>query len=183
MQRTLEKLILKDENYFFDGDLTIKGKCEVRNGIIRVSGHLFLQGIEEEGLAPNTSCSVIRGNIIANSLKSLQRRLYCIGNINIAEDLDVCHIDCKGDIKVNGSCSTYNVTCRNYLISGNNNSDDVTATEDICILGYNYSGDLRAREIFIGDFTKFSPYSENTVIAKKFECKGPIRNCKGMLIG
>lgn len=183
MQRTLDDLILNNEDYFFDGDLTIKGNFKVMNGIVRVTGNLFLQGIVEEGWAGETATCIIRGNIIANSFKCLHHQIYCAGNIVIAEDIDVCHVICKGDIKVNGSCSSYNVTCRNYLISGNNNSDDVTATEDICILGYNYSGDLKAREIFIGDFTKFSPYSENTVIAKKFECKGPIRNCRGMIIG
>ena len=50
MQRILENLILKDEDYFFDGDLVVNGKVELINVNLQVSGKLFFKGIDEDGI-------------------------------------------------------------------------------------------------------------------------------------
>lgn len=178
-ERILENLILKNENYVFDGNLTITSKLKVVNGSIIVSGKLFLKGISER----INSISVINGNIIAHSLISLVDLRIYKGDIIVESDAKFAKVVSTGDIKVGGSCFANNVNCRNYLVSCSNTSDDVTTTEDIYILGYNDSGDLKAREIFLGSFSKFYPYGNTTVIAKHFECVGPIKNCRGMLIG
>lgn len=177
-ERILKDLILKDEDYVFEGDLTITGRLIVEDGSIRVSGRLLLKGDSEL-----SDSHVWNGNIIAHSLRSLIDLWIYDGDIIIKSDAKFCHIDSNGDIIVEGSSNTRNVICRNYLVSGDNISDDITATEDIYILGCNESGDLKAREIFLGDICKFSPYGQMTVIAKHFECVGPIKKCRGIQIG
>lgn len=181
MQRTLENLILRNENFFYDGDLTINGKVQIISGILCVSGKLFLKGFEENYDLSNAR--IINGHIIAGSLLCRAHSLYCTGNIIVNSDFNVCHVHSGGDIKVTGHSHAYNVHCRNYLVTGNSDTDNITATEDIYISGYNCSGNLKAREIFLGDFAGFSPYGKITVEAKHFECEGPIRNCRAMKIG
>lgn len=177
-ERTLDNLILENEDYVFDGNLTIKGTVRIQNGSLIVKGKLlFKPNIED------ASISIFNGNIIANSIKSFCKIFVSNGNIIIATDADFTHVHCEnGDIKVDGSCSAYNVNCRNYLISGYNDSDDIKASEDIYILGINVSGDLVAREIFLADFCEFQPYGPITVTAKHFEYKGPLLNCRELLI-
>lgn len=180
MQRTLKELVLKNGDYVYDGDLTIDGKVLISNGSLRVSGKLFLKGLSETGNSPTV---IINGDIVADSFTCRALRICCRGNIIIHSKLDVCHVICNRDILVGDCCYAYNVICHNYLITGNNDSDDVTAEEDIYVLGYNCSGDLKAREIFLGDFTKFAPYGPITVEAQHFECTGPIQGCRTMKIG
>lgn len=181
MQRTLENLILRNENFFYDGDLTINGKVQIISGILCVSGKLFLKGFEESSNL--SQARILNGNIVAGSLLCRAHTLYCTGNIIVHSDFDACHVHARGDIKVAGHSHAYNVNCRNYLVTGNSDTDDITAQEDIYVLGYNCSGNLKAREIFLGDFSKFSPCGEITVEAKHFECAGPIQNCRAMKIG
>ncbi len=182
MQRTLENLILKNEDYFFDGDLIINGKVNLTNANLQVSGNLFLKSIFNTSSYLDTVC-ISKGNIEAHSLKCRAHKLHIYNGNILVDDMDVCHVSCTGNIEVKGSCHAYNINCQNYLVSGNNDSDDITAKEGIYILGYNCSGDLRAKEILLGDFSKFSPYRETTVVAQHFECAGPLLNCRGMKIG
>lgn len=180
-QLTLENLILRRENFFYDGDLTINGKVDIRFGILCVTGKLFLKGFTK--FPAQSSADFINGRIVAGSLLCRASSLHCSGDIIVQSDFDVLHVYSKGDIKVNGNSRACNVRCRNYLVDGNSDTDDITASEDIYILGYNCSGDLKAREIFLADFTKFSPYGDITVEAKHFECAGPTQNCRAMKIG
>jgi len=56
MQRTLENLILKNEDYFFDGDLIINGKVNLTNANLQVSGNLFLKSIFNTSSYLDTVC-------------------------------------------------------------------------------------------------------------------------------
>ncbi len=197
----LRNLELTDEDYVFDGNLIIKERFSIKNGSLRVSGKLVLEGFTEEiplrneckihngniiadSIDSRIRISVFNGNIVSNSIETFENIYIRNGNIFIKSNAYFKNITVKGgDITVNGSCVVNNVKCKNYLISGRNDSDEVTATEDIYILGPNFSGDLKAREIFIGSYCKFDPASKISVTAKHFECEGPIKNSFGMLIG
>lgn len=182
-ERTLENLILNNENYIFDGDLTIIGDVCITNGDLLVSGKLLFRGFKED--TPESRPVIIRnGSIIAHSLVSKTQIFIYNGNLIVKTNANVGHVYCEGNVEVNGSCSTYNVTCHNYLITGRNASDDITATEDIYLLGpCKYLGDLTAREIFIGGPCEFDSQKDITIIAKHLECVGPLYKCHGMLIG
>lgn len=180
-ERTLKELKLTNEDYVFDGNLTIEEEVEVFHGSIKVSGKLVLKGFKEENW--NCKCVIYDGNIIADSLKSRIKINVYFGNIIIKSDAFFAHVSVvRGNIIVDGSCKAFNVDCCNYLISGDNTSDDVTATEDIYILKKNYSGDLKAREIFLGASSLFAPYGPVTVTAKYFE-HAAIRNHRRIQIG
>lgn len=182
MQRILENLILKDEDYFFDGDLVVNGKVELLNANLQVSGNLFFKGIADDGFCIQTAY-ITNGNITAYAFECHINKLFVTGNILVKTDLNACHISCDGNIEVDGFCSVYNVTCKNYLITGDNYSDDVTAEESLYILGTNDSGDLKAHELFLGDVSRFSPYGEITIEAKYFESAGLMRNFRGIKVG
>lgn len=181
MQRILENLIVKDEDYFFDGDLVVNGRVELINANLQVSGELLFKGISNDGFSINTA--IINGNITAHTFKCNINKLFIYGNIRVQTDMKARHIFCTGNIEVDGSCYVYNVTCNNYLITGCNESDDITAKESLYILGANDSGDLKAYELFLGDRSTFSPYGKITIEAKYFESAGLIRNCRGIKVG
>lgn len=182
MQRILENLIVKDEDYFFDGDLVVNGKVELINANLQVSGKLFFKGIADDGFSINTAY-IMNGSITAYSFRCRINRLFVKGNILVETELEACHLSCTGNIKVDGSCYVYNVTCNDYLITGCNESDDITAKGSLYILGANNSGNLKAHELFLGDSSMFSPYGEITIEAKYFESTGLIRNCRGIKVG
>lgn len=182
MQRILENLIVKDEDYFFDGDLVVNSKVELINANLQVSGELVFKGISDDGSSIQTAY-ITNGSITAHAFECHINKLFVAGNILVKTDMYACHISCDGNIEVDGCCSVYNVTCNNYLITGYNESDDITAKESLYILGDNASGDLKANELFLGNRSTFSPYGEITIEAKYFESAGLIRNCRGIKVG
>lgn len=182
MQRILENLILKDEDYFFDGDLVVNGKVELINVNLQVSGKLFFKGIADDGFSIKAAY-ITNASITAYAFTCRINKLFVKGDILVKTDMDARHISCDGNIEVDGFCNVYNVTCNNYLITGDNYSDDVTVKESLYILGSNDSGDLKAHEIFLGGVSTFSPYSEISIEAKHFESTGQIRNCQRIKIG
>ena len=176
--RVIENLILINQDYNFNGDLTIIGSIYVVNGSISVTGELYFKA----GLFD--SIIINNGSITANSLKCRAADIFVYnGNIKVNTDINACYIYCNGNIEAGNQCSVFNIFCNNFLISGDVEADDITATEDIYILGSkNYVGDLRAREIFIDGLCYFDSQKDVTVIANYFECSGQVFNCRKMII-
>ena len=202
--RTLNNLFLLNEDYHYDGDLTIKGDVSIKNGNITVSGVLAFDN-------PHASISIIGGNISADVLCSNSTIIIRDGDI-IVNELDTSSIDSDGNIEVTDFCSTGHIKCLNYLVSCDNFSDDITAMQDIYILGSNESRDIDARDILI-DGDNESTYikatqniyisgsnnsldieayniqingdcclNNSSIIAKSFECSGNIKDCSSMSV-
>ena len=172
-ESTLKNLILEDEDYIFAGDLTIEGSVVINNGSLIVSGTLLFSG-------EDVAISINGGDIAAQNLISRSTINIKDGDI-LVQNLHTLDILSDGNIEVMKDACVNNVTCLNYLISGDNDSYHITATEDIYILGINDSKNLKARDILIGGYSNF--YESSGVVAKSFMCCGVIDSCCYILVG
>ncbi len=142
-KRTLEKLILKDEDYIFSGNLTIDGNVNIKNGNLIVSGTLIFSG-------DNASISIIGGDIVCENLRS--RAYIIIGDGDIwVKSLHAQDIDSDGNVEVNGDSSVCDIHALNYLVAGDNHSYDITTMQDFYVLGRNNSFKIKARDVLIGN--------------------------------
>lgn len=190
-KRTFENLILDGEDLFLEGDITIKGSFKMKGANLIVSGNLTI--------SCNDTVEIENGDIIVSGDLTIEKNInikgvniYCdrleCCDVNISDgdiwtnfSLDAGDITSDGDIQV-GSISSIsrvsNVTCLNYLVTGNNNSVSINASQDIYILGNNDSYDLTAREILIdGDCDT----NDFPITAHHFVCTGYL-SCKGLFI-
>jgi len=164
-ERTLDNLVLNGEDYIFAGNLRINGKVDITDGSLIVSGKLSI----------GDNVSVIGGDIVCGKLIiEGQNTFIRDGDIIVYGDFDAFSIDSDGNIEVSGNTNLYEVKCFNFLISGNNDTLQISATQDIYILGSNNSSCLEARDILI---TKFSTTTYHSVKCKTFYCPEVISNC------
>lgn len=168
-ERTLENLILENEDYIFAGDLTITGKVQLNNASLIVSGTLTL-----------TSDAEIKGGDIACGSIDSYNIYISDGDIYVNGNADVAYITSDGNIEVGGDSYAGDINCFNYLVSGDNDSRSITAIQDVYILGCNNSCDIKARDVLIGEDCDFNDYG---LIAKSFECSGEIERCSSMSVG
>lgn len=168
-KRTLENLILENEDYIFAGDLTITGKVQLTNASLIVSGTLTLE-IDAKIKGGDIAC----GSIDAQDISIIDGDIYVNGDASFE------YITSDGNIEVGGDSYTCDINCFNYLVSGDNNSRDITAIQDVYILGCSDSFDIKARDVLIGEYCDFNGYG---LIAKSFECSGEIERCSSMSVG
>lgn len=166
--RTLENLILENEDYIFEGNLTIEGDVIIKNGNIHVSGTLKFTNANH-----TATISITNGNISARMLESNADIFIRNGNISVYH-LVTRNIDSDGTIEVIHKSDVYDITCFNYLISGNNDSGKIAAFHDVCILGNNDSCHIIGRYVLVVG----NCYLNKTgVTAKKFEYSGKLEDC------
>ena len=205
-KRTFEDLILDGEDLFLEGDIIIYGKLEMKNANLIVSGDLTIScndNVEIEngdiivsgGLTLNSDINIKGVNISCNCLH------YCDidildGDIWVNDDLEGCTIISDGNIEVGGNSDVDDITCLNYLVTGDNVSSNINASQDIYILGDNDSTDLTARDILINGIcdTNNSPITAQEIVidgdcdtdyspitAHHFVCTGEL-SCEGLFI-
>ena len=170
--RTLENLLLENEDYIFYGNLTIEGDFIVKNANIFVSGTLKLTNKNK------ATISITNGNISACRLESNADIFIRNGDISVMF-LQARNIDSDGTISVIHKADVYDIVCFNYLITGNNDSGRISAFHDICILGENDSRHIIGRYVFVADNCYLNRAG---VTAKEFECGGKIEDCLYSLI-
>lgn len=167
-ERILETLVLEDNDYIFAGDLTIKGEVLLKNCSLIVSGVLTLEG----------NVGIAYGNIICGSLKS--NVIYIIGgDIWVHKDIyNYFLITTNGNIEIRGNTDVGDIRCCNYLVDKNNKSSNITATNDIYIMGDSCSLNIKGREVFIcGE----SDFNGCYITASYFEHGGEVKDCIGRL--
>lgn len=142
-ERTLENLILENEDYIFGGDLTINGNVNIKNGSLVVSGKITLAD-------DKASISIHGGDIVCDSLGSSANILIHDGDICV-KSLLAYDIDSDGNVEVNGDSDVYDIHALNYLVAGNNESKHITTMQDFYVLGDNDSCIIKARDVLIGN--------------------------------
>lgn len=171
-KRTLENLILEDDDYIFGGDLTINGDVNIKNGSLVVSGTITFAG-------DDASISIEGGDIVCESLGSRANILIRDGDICV-KSLDAQDIDSDGNIEVNGDSSVCDIHALNYLVAGNNNSSSITTIQDFYVLGDNDSCTVKARDVLVDGDCNFTCCS---ITAKTFYYGGKLFNCTSENIG
>lgn len=171
-KRTLECLFLENEDYIFEGDLTITGDICIKNCNLIISGSLTFSN-------KNANISIIGGDITAKQLDSYAPILIRDGDIRVSF-LDARNIDSDGNIEVRKDSEACDIKCLNYLVGGDNDSSAITAIQDVYILGRNYSHTIKARDVLVGEDCDLC---DSTLIAKCFECGGYIHDCSSMSVG
>lgn len=177
-------LNIKGENYIFAGDLEVTGNITIENDSLIASGNISIPSIFL------SSIHVSNGDISANSISGVISITIEAGDIYCNNELSVCDIDISsgniitnvlnacditsdGDIEVLTISSVTSVTCRNYLISGDNVSYTIDATEDIYIFGNNNSEDLIGRDIFLCGDNNLNRY--NIIASRVLKITGSIK--------
>lgn len=172
-RRTLESLMLENEDYLFEGDLTIKGDVIIKNGNLTVCGTLNFS-------KESATISIIGGNISANKLLTSAQITIKDGDIYVDYLGADSNIYSDSNIEVSSYSYAQDITCLNYLVSGENNSQNITCMQDIYIMGKNNSYDIKARDVLIGGTCIFNNF---TLTAKSFLCEGEVIDCSSMLVG
>lgn len=187
-ERTFENLIFDGKDLFLEGAITIKGSFEMNGSKLIVSGNLTIlgdDGVEiENGDIIVSGDLIIRPNINIKGVNISCDCLYCC-DVNLSDsdiwtntDLEASNITSDGNIEVRGNSHVADVTCLNYLITGDNDSESINASQDIYILCDNDSCDLTAREILIDGDCDVNAYP---IIAHHFVCTGDL-SCEGLFI-
>ena len=158
-ERTFENLIFDGKDLFLEGDITIKGSFEMKGAKLIVSGNLTILG--GDGVEIENGDVIVSGDLTIETMINIKGVniycdcLYCC-DVNLSDsdiwtntDLSASNITSDGNIEVKGNSHVADVTCLNYLVTGDNDSGSINASQDIYILGDNDSCDLTAREIFI----------------------------------
>lgn len=171
-ERTLESLFLKDKDYIFNGNLTITGDVCITNCSITVLGTLLFAN-------KNAKISITNGNIIAKHLESSTNISIRNGDIRVAS-LKAKNIDSDSNIEVSKDAEASNIKCRNYSVSGDNDSSAITAVENVYIHKRNFSHAITAKDVFVGEDCDLC---DSALIAKRFTCNGYIHDCSSMSIG
>ncbi len=171
-ERTLENLILEDDDYIFGGDLTINGDVNIKNGNLIVSGRIDFAD-------EDASISIEGGDIVCEDLESRADILIRDGDICV-KFLDAQNIDSDGNVEVNRYSRIWNIHALNYLVAGDNDSSSITTIQDFYVLGNNDSRTVKARDVLIDGNCHLHCCS---ITAKAFHCNGEIINCSSMNIG
>lgn len=185
--RTLDNLVLENEDLILEGDTTINGDVEIKNGDLIVSGDLTIDGklnIENGSIIVSGILKVIRNNISITGGNISCGSLDCY-DINITDgDIWVNGILNAGDIysdcniQVRADATVGDITGLNYFINGNNYSCNIKTAQDIYIGGDNDSWALTAREILVcGDCST----DNHLITAHRFVCPGEL-SCGGLFI-
>ena len=166
-------LMIKDFNYIIKGNLVVKGTVIIYNGDLIVEGDLTIYSNHRRDIY------VYNGSIYAKSIIVSKTPNISItdGNITTFKDLTCMNIQCcNGDICVGGNANIGNVSCRNYLVDGYNNSFLIKAEKSVYIMEYSNNSSITAPEVFLcygGDF------NGGTITSDYFESGGHIYNCLG----
>lgn len=172
-RRTLENLTLENEDYHFEGDLTIKGDVIIKNSNLTVTGTINFS-------KESSNISIIGGNISSKKLLTSAPITIRDGDITVDYLAADSNIDSDSNIEVSSYSYAQNITCMNYLVSGNNNSKNITCMQDIYIIGTNNSYYIKARDVLIGGTCILNNF---TLTAKSFLCEGEVIDCSSMLVG
>lgn len=168
-ERTLNNLILENEDYIFAGNLTINGDVNIKNGSLIVSGTLTFVSDDL------STVSITGGNIDAESLVAKNVSIDIMdGDIYVSKDLD-CRLTqsfyTDGDIKVGGNAAVAYVQCLNYLVEGDSVYAQIFARQDVYIGGNVDSGSLKARDFLVLGHIRLNL---STVIVQNFYCSGKV---------
>lgn len=155
-KRTLENLILEDEDYIFAGDLIINGDVNIKNGSLVVSGTITFAG-------DDASISIEGGDIVCENLGSRADILIRDGDICV-KSLVAQDIDSDGNIEVYGNSSVCDIHALNYLVSGNNESKHITTMQDFYVLGRNNSFYIKARDVLLGNNNSSSDIQADNIL-------------------
>ncbi len=171
-ERTLENLILEDEDYIFGGNLTINGNINIKNGNLIVSGTITFA-------CDDASISIEGGDIVCENLGSRADIFIRDGDIWV-KSLDAQDIDSDGNIEVYGDSSVCSIHALNYLVAGDNDSSSITTIQDFYVLGDNDSCTVKARDVLVVGDCHFTCCS---ITAKTFYYGGKLFNCTSENIG
>ena len=174
MEHVLKKLILTDEDYICDGDLTITGKVKLVNSNLIVAGILCFRNPNGE----NIPVDIIGGDISAFEVASQVPINIKSGDI-YAHYMFVRSIESDGNIEIKHEVSADDISCLNFLVSGDSSTHNLTAHQDIYILGNNSSFDISGRDILISGNCDAH---NNSITAKAFECRD-FTVCNSISIG
>lgn len=174
-QRTLDCLILENQDYIFSGDLIINGVVDITKGRLIVSGKLVIRSnlnIISLNQAEISAYYIEASSMISASLSDIYSR----------QDLRCeSEIISNGNIYVGGDSYVENVDCSKYRVDGNNSSGSITANECINIAGINDSGAISANKIFVGGLCYMNCQSINAgsvlILTEKVEC------CSSICVG
>ena len=184
-KRTFDNLTVDAEDLIIAGDVEIHGVLTVNNANLIVSGAIkFVIKKSSTFVTTENSIKVTNGSISAKSIIEEEGMYLDVfvenGDIYVADELTVYYItlsgggdiacydlyagciNSDGDIIVNNNTNVQDVTCLNYLVSGENDSGSITAIQDIYILGDSDSCDLQARDIFLGGDAVLNGYGITT---------------------
>lgn len=164
-------LMIKDFNYIVKGNLVVKGTVIIYNGNLIVEGDLTIYSNHSRDIY------VYSGSIYAKSIMVSKTPNISItdGNITTFKDLTCMNIQCyNGDICVGGNANIGNVSCRNYLVDGYNNSFVIKAEKSVYIMEYSNNSSITAPEVFLGGGGNFNGGS---ITSNHFEVDGHIYNC------
>lgn len=170
-ERTLETLVLKDEDYIFAGDLTIEGDVIIKNGALIVSGTLTITS--------DYQISIIGGDLSVGELNCGDINVID-ADIYVAGDFDCCKVTSNSKILVHGNADTTDISCCSYLVDGNNSSYGIKAIKEIHIEGDNDSHSLNAYEIFIGGDADLN--DGYLVALYSLRVEGELTNCSSVVV-
>lgn len=164
-----EDLIIGKEGYIFKGNLGVYGTIIMNGGDLVVEGKLTVYSED------NREISIVDANIYAKSLSTNVDICIKNGNIITFKDLTCGNIySDNGDVIVGGNTNVSDVYCRNYLVDGHNNSHTIEGTNNVYIMEFSSSFDIKAPEVFLGDGGNFNG---GCITANHFEFDGHIYNC------
>lgn len=171
----LEDLILNNEDYTFEGDLTITSILSLSKCNLTVLGTLTIE--------KTAKVKIVIGNIIAETLILNGCFLDSLCNIFVKNLYAYSDINIKGNIEISENSLTRNIKCFNYSVDGNNTSHCIDIDQKVHIKGNNCSLDISGIYIFIekdcsctslnaGTFICNGNFKATTIhISKSFECK------------
>lgn len=163
-------LRIEGYEYVCKGDLIVEGSIAVINGSLIVEGDLLLRS-----KCSSINITVYSGIIYAKSITTLADICITYGNLSTFKDLRCKDILCYGgNISVGGNTHVQSVRCRNYLVTGINNSDDIIAEQNVYIMDFSTSKSITAPEVFLVGGGNFQG---GTITADCFEAGWHIYNC------
>lgn len=203
-KRTFDNLTVDGEDLIIAGDIEIHGVLTINNANLIVSGAIeFVIKKSSTFVTTENSINITNGSISAKSILDEEDMYLDVfvenGDIYVADELSIdnitlsgggditCYdlnagnIDSVSDIIVNNDANVQDVTCFNYLVSGDNDSVSIVAIQDIYILGDSDSCNLQARDIFIGGIADLNGY-DLTAFGSVHIGKG-IFDCEAINVG
>lgn len=185
-------LNIQNEDYIFAGNLKITGDLVIENASLIVSGsisfsdnssiHVINGDISTNDIYGHVNISIYVGDIYCHTVLAV-RDIHILGGDIIASSLYADIIKSDGDIILLDEANVFSVSCRNYLVNGDNDSLGITAVEDIYILGNkNDSFSLNARDIFL-DCNYIQLHNYPIIASRAIATSCPINGCTTIIAG
>ena len=163
------QLVIENCEYVVKGNLEVTDSVIIKNGSLVVEGDLLIHSKHCNNI------NIYNGKVYAKSITTTANIYISNGNVITFRNLKCNNIRCLGgDIIVGGDAHVRSVFCRNYLVDGCNNSDDIEAECTVYIMEFSNSKNITAPEVFLGGGGNFNG---NTIKCDYFEFDGHIYSC------